>query len=69
MQYGYVTFQNVAPILHPVICSEINTASLQTKGYCKRKGVVIAVFWKLLLFIVKRYYNLLYIVYVVFHAF
>ena len=26
IQYGYETHQNVAPILHCVICSEMNTA-------------------------------------------
>ena len=35
---------------------------LQTKGCCKRKGVVISLcfLWKLLPFIIKRFYNLLY---------
>ena len=56
IQCSYETFQNVAPNLHSVICSEINTASI-TKGYCKRKGVVISscFLWKLLIFIVKRF--------------
>ena len=67
MQYGYETFQNVASILHSECC--FNSAlqrwillQLQTQGYCKRKGVVISFcfLWKLLLFIVKRFYNLLY---------
>ena len=31
IQYGYNTFQNVAPILHSVICSEINTALIENK--------------------------------------
>ena len=31
LQYGYETFQNVAPILHSVICFEINTASITNK--------------------------------------
>ena len=62
MQYGYETFQNVAPILHTVICFEMNTASIQTKDCCKSKGIVISSFflWKLFPFIVKRFYNLLY---------
>ena len=29
--YGYETFQNVAPILHSVICFEMNTASITNK--------------------------------------
>ena len=31
MQYGYKTFQNVTPILHSVICSEMNTVSVTNK--------------------------------------
>ena len=31
IQYGYETIQNAAPILHSVICSEINTASIKNK--------------------------------------
>ena len=31
LQYGYETFQNVAPVLHSVICSEMNTASITNK--------------------------------------
>ena len=60
IQHGYETFQNVAPILRSVICSR--WMLLQTKDYCKRKGVVLSLcfLWKLLLFIVKRFYNLLY---------
>ena len=34
---GYETFQNVAPILHSAIFSEINTLQLQTKGCCKKE--------------------------------
>ena len=32
MQYGHETFQNVAPILHSVISSEMNTASITNKS-------------------------------------
>ena len=32
IQYGYETFQNVAPILHCVICSKMNTASVTNKS-------------------------------------
>ena len=31
IQYGYETSQNVAPILHSVICVEMNTASMTNK--------------------------------------
>ena len=31
MQYGYETFQIVAPILYPVICSQMNTSSITNK--------------------------------------
>ena len=31
IQYGHETFQNFAPILHFVICSEMNTASIINK--------------------------------------
>ena len=31
IQYGYETFQNFAPIVNSVICSEMNTASLSNK--------------------------------------
>ena len=50
-----------APNLHSVICSEMNTASVTKKDYCKRKGVDISscFFWKLLLLIVKRFSNML----------
>ena len=38
IQYGYETFQNVAPILHSVTSSEMNTASIKkaTKKANKR---------------------------------
>ena len=52
-----------APNLHSVIFySEMNTASVTRKDFFKRKGVVISSYflWKLLLFIVKRFQNLLY---------
>ena len=49
IEYVYETFQNVAPILHPSIPN-------------KRQGVAISscFLWKLSLFIVKRFYNVLY---------
>ena len=61
IQHGYETFQNVAPILRSVICSEMNTASITNKRL-RRKVVVISscFFWKLLPFIAKRFYNLPY---------
>ena len=31
IQHGYKTIQRVAPILQPVICSEINAASVKNK--------------------------------------
>ena len=31
IQYGYETFKNVAPILHAVTCSEMNTGSIRNK--------------------------------------
>ena len=54
---------NKAPNLHSVTCSEMNNAlQLQTKDYCKKKGVVISscFLWKLLLLIGKGFPNLLY---------
>ena len=58
IQYGYETSQNVAPILHSVICSEMDTAWITSK----RQGLVKSSYflWKLLLFIVNRFYYLLY---------
>ena len=37
MQYGYENFQNVAPILHSVICSEMNTASATKKRLLEKE--------------------------------
>ena len=37
IQYGYETFQNVAPILHSVICSEMNTASITNKRLLQKE--------------------------------
>ena len=56
-----VTFQNVVPILHSVICLRWIT-NYKQKAAVKRKRVVISSCfpWKLLLFIVKRLYNLPY---------
>ena len=53
---------NKAPNLYSVICAEMNAASVKNKNYCKRKGVVISscLLLELLLFIVKRFYILLY---------
>ena len=52
----------LAQILHSAIYSEMNTAPITKKAVLKRKGVVISLcfLWKLLLFTVKRFYNLLY---------
>ena len=38
IRYGYETFQNVAPILHPVVCSMMNTVQLQKKATIKGIG-------------------------------
>ena len=52
-----LNFQNVAPILHSNLF-EMNTASITNK---KQRVVISSCFlWKLLLFIVKIVYNLLY---------
>ena len=65
IRYGYETFQNVAPILHPVVCSVMNTVQLQKKGYYKRNRVFISSCFYVetyveYFFIIKRFYNLLY---------
>ena len=65
IQYGYETFQNVAPTLHPVICFVMNTASITKKGYCKRNRVFISSCFYVetyveYFFIIKRFYNLSY---------
>ena len=39
IQYGYETFQNITPILHSIICSERNIASITNKRQLeKEKG-------------------------------
>ena len=37
LQYGYETFQNVAPILYSVICFEMNTASITNKKLLQKE--------------------------------
>ena len=38
IQNGYENLQNVTPILHSVICSEMNTNPITNKRLLKRKG-------------------------------
>ena len=37
MQYGYETFQNVASVMHSVICCEMNIDSITRNRLLKKK--------------------------------
>ena len=38
IEYGYEIFQNVAPIMHCVICSEMNTALVTNKRLLQKES-------------------------------